>query len=127
MDGAETAATARTTASRKEERAAENMERQGLLQKLDLLRLKFKQSIIPTDIERQKTPVVRMVMERNMLQLKRVRAGCRRHDAAPPCVSKRGHVQAGHGGRPRRHRVPPRQVLRARHEQVHEVAPFQWM
>ena len=51
----------------------EDVERQTLLRQLDLLRLKFKQSIIPNDIERQKTPVVKLVVERNMIQLKRAR------------------------------------------------------
>ena len=49
------------------------MERQTLLRQLDLLRLRFKQSIIPKDIENQRTPVVKLVVERNLAQLKRAR------------------------------------------------------
>lgn len=37
----------------------EQMERQALLRQLDVLRLKFKQSIIPVDIEQQHLPVVK--------------------------------------------------------------------
>jgi hypothetical protein len=48
-------------------------ERQTLLRQLDLLRLKFKQSVIPADIETQATPAVRLVVERNLLNLKRCR------------------------------------------------------
>ena len=48
-------------------------ERQTLLRQLDLLRLKFKQSVIPPDIETQTTPAVRSVVERNLLSLKRCR------------------------------------------------------
>ena len=68
----------------------EQMERQNLLRQLDLLRLKFKQSIIPTDIEQQHLPVVKMVVERNLAQLKRARnvamcpgRGCRQPRPAP--------------------------------------------
>lgn len=49
-------------------------ERQALLRQLDLLRLKFKQSVIPPDIERQDTTAVRLIVERNLINLKRVRA-----------------------------------------------------
>lgn len=53
--------------------AADIMERQTLLRQLDLLRLKFKQSIIPPDIETQATPTVRLVVERNLTNLRRCR------------------------------------------------------
>lgn len=52
---------------------AEESERETLLRQLDLLRLKFKQSVIPTDIETQTTPAVRLVVERNLVNLKRAR------------------------------------------------------
>lgn len=48
-------------------------ERQALLRQLDLLRLKFKQSVIPADIERQDTTAVRLIVERNLVNLKRTR------------------------------------------------------
>ena len=46
------------------------MERQTLLRQLDVLRLRFKQSIIPKDIEHQKTGVVKLVVERNLARTK---------------------------------------------------------
>jgi hypothetical protein len=51
----------------------DDTERQNLLRQLDLLRLKFKQSVIPQDIETQPTPAVRCIIERNLVNLKRAR------------------------------------------------------
>ena len=51
----------------------EDTEREALLRQLDLLRLKFKQSVIPPDIETQATPAVRLIVERNLVNLKRAR------------------------------------------------------
>lgn len=48
-------------------------ERQTLLRQLDLLRMKFRQSVIPPDIETQTTPAVRLVVERNLVCLRRAR------------------------------------------------------
>jgi hypothetical protein len=50
------------------------IERQKLLSDLDHLRMKFKKSVIPPDIERQNTATVRLILERNFVQLKRHRA-----------------------------------------------------
>lgn len=55
-----------------EHAVADSMERETLLRQLDMLRMKFKQSVIPPDVETQHTPVVRMIVERNLLQLKPV-------------------------------------------------------
>ena len=63
----------RATATERRPRAEEDIERQALLRQLDLLRMRFKQSVIPGDIERQRTPVVKMVVERNLVQLRRAR------------------------------------------------------
>ena len=51
----------------------DTVEREALLRQLDLLRLKFKQSIIPPDIETKATPAVRLIVERNLTNLKRHR------------------------------------------------------
>jgi len=61
----------------KEKKTPENPlyseERQQLLKQLDVLRLKFKEHVIPSNIENQDTRAVRLVVERNLLQLKRAR------------------------------------------------------
>lgn len=54
--------------------AGDALERQKLLGDLDLLRMKFKKSVIPPDIEKQNTATVRLILERNFVQLKRHRA-----------------------------------------------------
>ena len=72
-------------------------ERESLLRQLDLLRLKFKQSVIPPDIENQATPAVRVVVERNLTNLKRARHG-RLLRSRNRSANKHCHVQAGSGG-----------------------------
>ena len=52
----------------------DNIERQALLRQLDLLRMRFNQSVIPGDIEKQRTPVVKLVVEQNLVQLQRARS-----------------------------------------------------
>lgn len=50
-----------------------DLDRQALLKQLDVLRMKFKENVIPANIEQEETHVVRLVVERNLLQLKRAR------------------------------------------------------
>ena len=84
---------------------ADGVERQALLRQLDLLRVKFRQSIIPDNIEAQATAAVRTVVERNLLNLKRAQPRGR-HGCGGPASPQYGHVQAGPGGVPRRPGVP---------------------
>lgn len=51
----------------------EEEERNDLLERLDKLRLKFKNSAIPQDIESKETHIMRAVLHRNIVQLKRAR------------------------------------------------------
>ena len=75
---------------------SDDSERETLLRQLDLLRLKFKQSVIPPDIEGQTTSAVRKVVERNLVNLKRARDmsffGRKKGHA-----TKHRHVQTGSG------------------------------
>lgn len=72
-----TEATTKAQAPAKEKPPPENPlyseERQQLLKQLDVLRLKFKEHVIPPNIENEDTRAVRLVVERNLLQLKRAR------------------------------------------------------
>ena len=90
----------------------DSTERQTLLRQLDLLRVKFKQSVIPPDIEAYPTASVRSVVERNLVRpgtpvcrcvrphLKRARnvmQADRVRGTRPPGFR---HVQAGSGRLP---------------------------
>ena len=57
-----------------EKPAGEDMDRQELLQRLDTPRAKFKGSVIPDNIENEKTQVVKAILERNITNLKRARS-----------------------------------------------------
>lgn len=52
---------------------AHDEEREALLRQLDLLRMRFKQSVIPPDVEQRDTAAVRLIVERNLVSLKRTR------------------------------------------------------
>lgn len=71
--------------------ADDSVERQTLLRQLDLLRVKFRQSIIPNDIETQATAAVRSVVERNLVNLKRAR-NVAMHRRPLPCMWSPGAV-----------------------------------
>lgn len=70
----DTAASAKETTKPEVVRpTAADVDRHALLRQLDMLRLKFKENVIPPNIEQEDTQVVRLVVERNLIQLKRAR------------------------------------------------------